>query len=239
VQKVTAPGVRFELCWDHQGSGAQGGADLDLHVHKLDGPSPSPTAWFQAVAGVDNPHDCFYANCSALAFPGGADFAYANTTPDTTCHGTMGGPTWDMLGFCHNPRMDIDNINSIAVPEITGSDNVTNGDTLRAMVHYYGQDGATSTTTANEHPIVNVYCGGTLKATYGQSPDPIPDGFNFGMGLNVNGGGAGMLWRVADVHATGLDVGGNATCTVTPLHPPLTSSGYWVITDRNNVDFSY
>jgi hypothetical protein len=37
-----------------------------------------------------------------------------------------------------------------------------------------------------------------------------------------------------------VDGSGNTTdCTVTQLHPPGTGAGYWVVTDKNNTDFSY
>jgi hypothetical protein len=101
------------------------------------------------------------------------------------------------------------------------------------MVHYYGQDDDISSTAVTEHPMVNIYCGGQLMATYGQKPDLV-SGFSRGMG-----GGQGQIWRVADVTAT-VDAGGNTTgCTINQLHPPATTSGYWVVTDINNTDFSY
>jgi hypothetical protein len=237
VQHVIGPGVRFELCWDHQGSSAQGGADLDLHVHKFDG--PTATTWFESSANTDNPHDCFYGNCTALSYPGGADFGYANSTPDDNCKGAQDGVFWDFLGYCHNPRLDLDNVSDVAKPENTNIDDPGNGDSFRAMVHYYGQGGKASTKAVDEHPIVNIYCGGTLKATYGQKPDQLANGFNFGKARNNQGFGLGMLWRVADVQATGTDAMGNTTCTITPLHPPATTAGYWVVTSQTNTDFSY
>ena len=71
------------------------------------------------------------------------------------------------------------------------------------------------------HPLINIYCGGRLRATYGQAPDLV-------MGFDVSGGnGTGDMWRVADVTTT--VVGGVTTdCTITPLHPTGQTSGYWV-----------
>jgi len=240
IQHVIGPGVRFELCWDHQGSGAQNGADLDLHVHKFDTPS---TTWFISSSMNNNPHDCFYDNCTALSYfggGGGANFGYGSTSPDTNCKGSKNGTFWDLIGSCHNPRLDLDNISDVGVPENSNIDNPGNGDVFRAMVHYYEQDGDKSAKNVDEHPIVNVYCGGTLKATYGQKPDQLAAGFNFGAGRDMTTqAGLGMIWRVADVKATGTDPMGNTTCDITPLHPPATTSGYWVVTDKNNTDMSY
>jgi hypothetical protein len=235
VQHVIGPGVRFELCWDHQGSIAQGGADLDLHVHKKDGATPSN--WFEAQANKANPVDCFYQNCTAL--PGGVNFGYGNTSIDN-CKGAQDGAIWTtFFNYCRNPRLDLDNVQDVGKPENTNIDNPVTGDSFRAMVHYYGQEGNGSTNAVDEHPIVNIYCGGTLKATYGQKPDQIPNGFNFGMKRDSNGYGLGMIWRVADVKATGTDASGNTTCDITPLHPSPSPAGYWVVTDKNNTNMSY
>jgi hypothetical protein len=77
--------------------------------------------------------------------------------------------------------------------------------------------------------MVNIYCGGTLKATYGQKPDLVA-GFNNGNQLQ---GGFGQMWRVADVTAM-VDANGNTTdCTVKAIHPPMMTSGYYVTTNNN------
>ena len=69
--------------------------------------------------------------------------------------------------------------------------------------------------------MVNIYCGGYLKATYGQAPDLVN-------GFDVSGSNSsGDMWRVVDV--TPIVSGGVTTdCTLTPLHPPGQTSGYWV-----------
>jgi hypothetical protein len=266
VQRVVAPGVRFELCWDHQGTGAQGGGDLDLHVHR----SGTTTGWFTAPGTVNigkckgasnmcnrgatcisgncilpvvNGDDCHYPNCTALAHfttnppnpyapTPAANWTYTNSTPDTNCTGSKYGTNWDTLMYCANPRLDLDNVTDIGAPENTNIDNPNNADSFRAMVHYYGQDFGTSSASVTEHPIVNVYCGGTLKATYGQKPNQIA-GFTTGSGY-----AKGQIWRVADVKAqvaAGVTVG----CTVTPLHPKGTTAGYDVVTDPNNTNMAY
>jgi hypothetical protein len=92
VQHVIGPGVRFELCWDHQGTGAQGGADLDLHVHK----PGTTTNWYSGtspVGGQARSDDCHWDNCTAPRFqsPPTAskriDWELPNTTPADACAG--------------------------------------------------------------------------------------------------------------------------------------------------------
>jgi hypothetical protein len=109
--------------------------------------------------------------------------------------------------------------------ENTNIDLPRNNDTYRVMVHYYG---ANVTPDPTAHPMVNVYCGGLLHATYGAAPDVVPS-FNQALGSSQ-----GLMWRVADV-TTWVDASGTTTgCTVTPLHPPAQTSGYWVtLNDRS------
>jgi hypothetical protein len=145
---------------------------------------------------------------------------------------TGAGNSWSSVNaMCPNPRLDIDNVVSVGRPENANIDAPNNGDTFRTMVHYYGQDFMQSKKTVEEHPIVNIYCGGKLKATYGQAPNqlgpcPGPTCFNDGSGW-----AAGLMWRVADVTAI-VDAMGNTTdCVVTPIHPAGQTSGYSVTTN--------
>ncbi len=236
VQHVTGPGLRFELCWDHTGTSTQAqpppGADLDLHIHR----PGTTTAWFGTSAALPSADDCNYDNCTANAFlPPAANvpaWSLANSNL-SVCKDTTLGSTWTTVTYCHNPRLDLDNVSQIGVPENTNIDDPANGQTFRALVHYYGQDGSSSTNNVEEHPIVNVYCGGHLKATYGQAPNtlgPCPGAacFNHGSGWN-----AGQMWRVADV-TVAVDAAGNTTdCTVAPIHPPGTAAGYYVTTNSS------
>jgi hypothetical protein len=205
-----------------------GGADLDLHVHR-----PGTTSnWFM-VPGMtsNNPDDCNYSNCTPdeydpfLVFlnPPQPNWGYA-TTPLANCQGaptTPLGDSWTKWGKCYDPRLDIDNVNTLGRPENTNIDDPKNGDTFRALIHYFGQDGQTSTNQVEEHPIVNIYCGGTLTASFGQAPDTL-SGFNFGSGWNM-----GQMWRVADVQAIVNGNGVTTGCNVTALHAPGMNSGYW------------
>jgi hypothetical protein len=91
------------------------------------------------------------------------------------------------------------------------------------LVHYYGTNGFADTVLS--HPLVNVYCAGKLKTTYGQAPDQLA-GF-----LTPGGWAKGDMWRVADVTAI-VDANGATTdCTVSALHPHGMSSGYLVSHD--------
>jgi hypothetical protein len=198
---IAGPGLRVELCWDTVSM-----TDIDLHLHR----PGTTTNWF------NTPDDCHYGNCKATTFFGIADWGYANS-PLAECVGGPEGLIWQTLGYCRNPRLDLDNISTYGAENINVDVPVT-ASTYRVMVHYYGGSQLT-------HPMVDIYCGGTLKATYGQAPDLLA-GFTNGGGYN-----AGLMWRVVDV--TPVVVGGVTTdCTLTPLHPPGMTTGYWL---TNNV----
>jgi hypothetical protein len=214
-QQVAARGLRVELCWDHEGTAAQGGADLDLHVHR----SGTTTSWFNIA------DDCFIQDCTPDAYnvvsPIVSDWGYAQSAL-ASCSGasTVWGAT--ALHGCPNPRLDSNNTDSVGVAENTNIDDAANGSTFRVMVHYYGQGGGASLSPVTEHPIVNIYCDGSLAASYGQAPDQLAS-FNRGMG-----DATGLMWRVADVTVQ-ADASGNTTgCTVAALHPPGSSTGYYV-----------
>lgn len=230
IVHIGGPGLRVELCWDTTGD-----ADIDLHLHR----ATTTTNFFTTGAGGTNvnPDDCYYYNCKAGTYicplPGpfcggwtppayAAEWGYTNS-PISECAGGPEGSTWmmgPMGGFCHNPRLDIDNIDTVGIPENINVDNPNDGETFRPMVHYYGGSVVT-------HPLVNIYCGGTLTATYGAAPDLVPS-FNAGPGF-----GMGPMWRVADI-TVAVDATGTTTgCAVDPLHPEGMASGYRVGTDNN------
>ena len=192
--KVTAPGLRVELCSD----GTQQ-TDIDLHVHR-----PGTTAaWFSAT------DDCFFNNC--IAQGNRVNWGLA-TSAIGACSKSPNGSSYTPGGNCPNPRMDSDTLDFREF-ESTSIDNPPSGMPIRVMAHYYG-----GSSTAI-HPVVAIYCNGTRKAVYGAGADQVM-GFNKPGGLN-----AGSMWRVADVTMNGTD------CTVTPLHPPNASTGYFVTTD--------
>ena len=220
VVRVRGPGLRVELCWDTTGQ-----SDIDVHLHR----PGTTTPWFvlpATDAGVQptNNDDCYYVNCRANDFYPtitGAAWGYGTNdwSPLVNCQNAQDGTTWIQAGHCHNPRLDLDNIADVALPENINVDLPRNNDTYRILVHYYN---ANVSPIPTAHPMVNVWCGGRLRATYGAAPDVVPN-FN-----QVNPSYGGHMWRVADV-TTQVDVSGTTTgCAVTPLHPPAQTSGYWV-----------
>jgi hypothetical protein len=209
VVHVRGPGLRVEACWDTTGQ-----ADLDLHLHRHRPGTQTP--WFTTgLTGMNiNPDDCYYENCKADGFSDRPNWSLANS-PLQECVGSPEGAQWMSLGYCANPRLDIDNVATPGVPENINVDDPRDGQRFRVMVHYYGGDVVT-------HPMVNIYCGGHLLGTYGAAPDLVP-GFNQGGDF-----GMGKMWRVVDV-TTAVDAGGNTTgCQLTPLHRPGQSTGYYV-----------
>lgn len=179
-----------------------GTARTDIDLH-VHRPG-STAAWFNAT------DDCFYNNCIAQT-NGRVSWGLADS-PLAACQKSPNGSLYTTRGNCPNPRMDSDTLDFREF-EATTIDNPPQGMPMRVMAHYY----AGSSTPI--HPVVAIYCGSTRKAVFGTAPDQV-QGFNKPGGL-----GAGSMWRVADVTMNGND------CTVTPLHPPSTSTGYHVTTD--------
>jgi hypothetical protein len=134
---------------------------------------------------------------------------------------TPQGLQWSSyVGQCANPRLDIDNNleEGIGVPENINIDQPVNGETYRVMVHNFSGGLA--------RPIVNIYCGGELKATLGAAPNQVP---NF-QGNSIFSIGA--MWRALDV-TTWVDESGETTdCAIDPLHPPGLEFGFDVTQDN-------
>ncbi len=217
---IGGPGLRVELCWDRTGQ-----TDIDLHVHR----PGTTTPWFSTTptGSTVNADDCYYMNCKAGAFSNLANWGYANS-PLAQCSGGPEGAQWTTLGYCRNPRLDLDNISTVGRPENINIDVPVNNATYRTMVHYYSGSGAV-------HPLVNIYCNGNLLGTYGQAPDQLTN-------FTTSGGfGGGNMWRVVDVttmvgttDANGDGFVDTTGCTLNGLHPPGMTSGYWVTTgDRS------
>jgi len=198
VVHFKGPGLRVELCWDTTG---MFGTDIDLHLHN----PANQTNWFTT------PDDCYYMNCKAGAGTAWANWGYPMSNI-ANCKSTPGGLTWQAMGGCRNPRLDIDNISVKGKPENINVDAPVDGANYRVMVHYYGGSKLT-------HPVVNVYCQGEILGTYGVAPQV--QGFTSGSGYN-----AGLMWRVVDVAAH--YAGGVTSCDLSPLANPSTGSGYWV-----------
>jgi hypothetical protein len=207
--EVKGDGLRVELLWDTQGYG-RGNTDVDLHLHR----PGTETDWF------DDTDDCYFVNCKSDAHPSdAADWGYEDTAETEVCdeapHGH--GSEWESLGYCANPRLDVDVIlcdeeetdsRSIefCAPENINMDNPAPGDTFRIMVNYWSAhdfDGVT-------HPTVNVYCGGALRASFGAggaAAELVTPG-----GLNPEADS----WLVADVQFL-VDECGVMDCRIAPI----------------------
>ena len=179
VIRVVSQGFRVELCWDTTGS-----VDVDLHLAKVG----TSSDWRSS--------SCYYGNCKNTGKP---DWGYATTINSILNQTTL---EFEHNKTAYNPRLDLDNISKSGIPENINLDNPNNGDTFRIGVNYYSGSLLT-------HPVVNVYCGGTLKSTFGVEPQV------------ANFKGASTLWKVAEVKWVG-DYSSDA-CEITPK---FTDSGY-------------
>jgi hypothetical protein len=219
VIPVRGPGLRIEMCYpesDH--------LDLDLYLKRL----ATRTPWYVSnTVFAPNLDECAWHNCEAQLR--GFDMRPSQTVPRvdwgyapsllSECVNGPQGTQWASLGYCANPRLDIDNnlIQGAGLPENINIDQPREGDGFRIMVYNFSG--------GNARPIVNVYCGGSRVSTYGAAPDELP---SFTGSSNSNTIGA--MWRVADVvtHVTADRV---TSCTVTGLHPPGATTGYFVTTE--------
>ncbi len=204
VVHIGGPGLRVELCSD-----ASKNTDLDLHVHK----PGTTTTWFRRNPTTINADDCYYYNCAAAVYAGAtrADWGYANSAL-AQCSGGPQGATWTGLGYCANPRLDIDSIQQNGRPENTNIDNPADGATYRVMVHYFTEYFPGPNTEV--HPLVNIYCDGYLVGSYGAG-DAVTM-------TDAGGFAAGDMWRVVDV--TTAVSGGVTTCTPTSLGYTVTNN---------------
>jgi hypothetical protein len=206
---VQGSGLRIELNWDTMASGV----DMDLHLHR----------WTRN--GVDTPFynddDCYYGNCQPenaetrgrrlfwMDHPNNPDASACREAP----HG--GGPIWQRLGYCANPRLDVDTNgtdgrcdprvtdparNEFCAPENINVDNPIVGMPYRVMVNYYsgGLDVFGGGAALPTHPTVNIYCGGALRASFGTDPFVTMRAATSG-GFFPSTGPQNDNWYVADV----------------------------------------
>ena len=160
--KVASNGLRVELCWDKTGAHNSGGYDLDLHLGKNDVTKP----------------ETINDGCDDIYFPWGANSAcFYYTCKTANYNNTNAKYPWNVQGWGYNetnsttpnPRLDIDNIEEVGKPENINLDNPKENDTFRVLVHLYPWSDYSSDASGT-NPVVNIYCGGSLKATYGVSP---------------------------------------------------------------------
>jgi hypothetical protein len=230
VVSVRAPGLRVELCWDRTGNpratDSTVGADIDLWMQ-----GPRATGTWGFPPGFEPDHTCGPYNC----FNRDADIPpiFRASRPDWGYPATPGGAcrTPDG-GACKNPRLDLDNnglndaAHSDTDPENINVDNPRDGDRFRVAAYYWRG-------SLPVQPMVNIYCGGALRATFGGAmvgstlygSAPV-GGFTSGLGGFDR---ASSFWRVADV--TMRDAG-NA-CDVAPLVTTGAASGACVQTGTN------
>lgn len=216
VVHVAAPGLRIEMCYPESET-----QDLDLFLQRASTGVPwylSRTSTFEPT-----PRACSWANCEAAIRGDGyvrADWGYANSDL-AACEGGPQGDQWRALGFCGNPRLDIDNNLSegIGLPENINVDAPNDGETFRVMIQNWSG--------LRARPVVNVYCDGRRVATYGAAPDVVPR-FEGPPGNDS----IGAMWRVVDV-TTHVDAAtGALSCDALALHPPGTMTGYDVTVDN-------
>lgn len=212
---VRGPGLRVEMCYPESEF-----EDLDLFLKQ----PGFETDWYLDTINAFTPSvdQCGWHNCEAMIRGSDpvtgaplerADWGYANSDI-SECEGGPQGDQWRSLGFCANPRLDIDNNLSegTGLPENINVDTPRDGETFRVMVQSF--------TGGSTQPLVNIYCNGRRIATYGAPPDIVPD-FSGPSGHDR----IGAMWRVVDV-TTHVDAAGELTCEVDGLHPPGSESGY-------------
>ena len=211
IVHVRGPGLRVEMCYPESEV-----EDLDLFVKQ----PGARTDWYPDATGSSaafspSADQCGWHNCEAWIRGTGprADWGYA-TSGLAECVGGPLGDMWRDLGWCANPRLDVDNNLSegTGLPENINIDVPGDGETFRIMIENF--------TGGVTHPLVNIYCGGRREATFGAPPDEVPDF------TGTNGWeGVGAMWRVADV-TTHVAADGTVTCEAEGLHPPGATEGY-------------
>ncbi len=150
-------------------------------------------------------NDCYFSNCRSGSHP---NWGYADTSSGVT-----------------NPRLDLDNTGTGPKPENINIDNPGDGDTFRVGAYYFPNTNNTSS-NLETHPVVNIYCGGTRKATYGFDPDSSQ--------LTVSGFSLEKdFWKVVEIKW----VGNNTSDACEPTQK-LDNNGNLVIDRPRNSTYS-
>jgi hypothetical protein len=214
VVHVAGEGLRVELCWNPHAIWI---SDLDLYLHEPGSTEPwwndpGPITFPEVIAG----NSCNWANCAPALrseLPR-EDWGLAHSPLDR-CDRGPAGPGWGFVGHCPNPRIDIDGHGAADEPlhgytENINVDNPTDGQQFRVMVH--------DCMSPPTNPILNVYCGGVLRATLGAGADLVrlPGGT---MCATTD-----TMWRAADVTVHVDDAGVTTGCDVAPIHD---AAGGW------------
>jgi hypothetical protein len=197
------------------------------------------------------PQDCTWSSCKIDQvqfndmvvpnwFPAGAqpdpcgwDIQTSPLSLDNTCYNDPRGvgADWQSLAKgCHNPRLDIDNIQcNFTVtdptdPDWCGPENVNVdypplGQWFRMGVHYYYNHGR----GYDVHPEIKIFCNGALSADLGPHSFYVPESpVTFEPGDGDGTGSGNRFWLAADV-AFVEDMCGNVSCVVQPLYDDPTS----------------
>ena len=193
--EVVSSGLRIELCWDTNSS-----VDVDLHLGK----NGVTSSWTDTSA-------CYYGDCKGNPEGSYDDHSYPNWK--VSGWGYENTDNYNKQGHLvklPNPRLDIDNIADGPTPENINLDNPNDNDVFRVGVKYFS--GGSVLSPVITHPVINVYCGGALKATYGVEPQV--SGFT----------ASPYFWKVVEIKWVG-DVS-STECELTPKW----NNGYVVTT---------
>ena len=208
VLKVVSDGLRIELCWDTYNK-----VDADLHVGK----NGITTRWSNGLNGSNTTTDaCYFDNCK---YNYGDSSALNSWGYDKTQNYDKDGNGPKLM---RNPRLDMDNVKAGPYPENINIDNPKDGDTFRVGVYWWSGDTIT-------HPVINIYCGGTLRATYGGYVSDSGDSFVYQV---ENFDSYHDFWKVVEIKWDGDP--SSDTCVLTPKW----DNGY-VVRDNISYPFSY
>jgi hypothetical protein len=234
---VGAQGLRVELSWNHPPAIGMSGADLDLHVHEPVNTSP----W--SVMGQSQ--DCTWSSCkfdqiSIGSFSAPHWFPDNNVLPmpvnwdldpvamNNTCYNDLHGVggEWAQLHMgCHNPRLDIDQIQcdlsitdpqnaNFCTPENVNIDYPPNQQWVRVGVHYYFNHYV----TYDVHPEIKIFCNGGLSADLGPHSYYVPEQqVTFEPADGAGTGQGNRFWIAGDVAFT-TDACGVTSCVVQPIY---------------------
>ncbi len=213
IVHIGGEGLRVELCW-RPATGTAFLSDLDLYLHEPD----TTTPWFSGPGSVVLPGitlgtSCNWANCGPVLRSGLPRVSWGEPPgPLLRCSAGPGGPTWTLMGSCPNPRIDLDGHGLASEArhgyiENINADSPRDGQSFRVMVH--------DCSGPATNPLVNVYCGGFLRATIGAAPTLVTLPGSGSCSANLD-----TIWRVGDVRVR-VDAAGVTTgCDVTPLRAP-------------------
>ena len=95
-------------------------------------------------------------NCKATTFAasGAPNWGYPNS-PIAECSGGPEGAMWQALGYCRNPRLDIDSISANGVPENINIDVFDDVEAARRFAETNSMEGGRRVLNVSRHPATN------------------------------------------------------------------------------------